>query len=342
MKINIIFLFVIVFFLSNCKQEKSSIRITEERTKSKFRIEIFSEEALRILDTTAQIKILASGFTWTEGPLWIEDGNFLLFSDIPNNKVYKFFNDDTLTYLQPSGSFDKDFKGKEPGSNGLLLNSQGKLILLQHGDRKVVKMDAPLNNPKPIYKTLVDNYQGKKFNSPNDGVFDTYGNLYFTDPPYGLPEQMDDPNKELDFQGVYCLLTSGELILLDQDILLPNGIGISNDGNTLYVSQSNPYKAVWYKYDIISPGEVKNKKLFYDVTSYVGKEGYPGVPDGLEVSKNNIIFATGPGGIWIFNAEAKPLAQIFTGESTSNCTINHKENKLFITADDYLISIDLK
>ncbi|WP_238987211.1 SMP-30/gluconolactonase/LRE family protein [Confluentibacter flavum] len=314
----------------------------DENTSSKFRIEILNDEALKIIDSNTTVKVLASGFTWTEGPLWVENGDFLLFSDIPKNKVYKLFDNDTITYLHPSGSFDEDFKGSEPGSNGLLLNDQGELVLLQHGERKVVKMDAPLNNPKPEYTTIVDNYQGKKLNSPNDAVYDTYGNLYFTDPPYGLPNLLKDSGKELDFQGVYCLLTSGDLILLDKDIEFPNGIGISKDGKSLYVSQSNPLKAVWYKYAIITPGKVQNKQLFYDVTSFIDKEGYLGLPDGLKINKKDVVFASGPGGIWIFNPEGILLAQIFTGERTSNCAFGLDEKKLFITADDYVLSVDLK
>ncbi|MBU3820674.1 SMP-30/gluconolactonase/LRE family protein [Flavobacteriaceae bacterium XHP0103] len=335
-------LIIIAFLFNSCKQNKASKTETVESTPPKFRIEIVNDEAFKVIDPNAEIKVLASGFTWTEGPLWVEDGGFLLFSDIPNNKVYKLSGNDTVTYLQPSGSFDPEFKGLEPGSNGLLLNEQGELILLQHGERKVVKMDAPLNNPNPEYITLADNYKGKKLNSPNDAVYDSEGNLYFTDPPYGLPELMEDPTKELDFQGIYCLLTSGELILLDKSIEFPNGIGLSKDGKTLYVSQSNPLQANWYKYDVTGPGKVENKQLFYDVTSFIDKEGYPGAPDGLEVNKNDIVFASGPGGIWVFNSEGTLLAKILTGERTSNCAFGTDEKTLFITADDYILSVDLK
>jgi len=332
---------LIAFLLTNCKQAKSSETEIEKSTPAKFRIEVFNDEALKVIDPDTPINILASGLTWTEGPLWVENGDYLLFSDIPNNKVYKLSNNDTITYLQPSGSLDENFKGPEPGSNGLLLNSQGELVLLQHGERKVAKMDAPLNNPKPEYITLVDNYEGKRLNSPNDATYDAQGNLYFTDPAYGLPIQLEDLNKELDFQGVYCFLTTGELVLLDKDIEFPNGIDISSDGKTLYVSQSNLLQANWYKYDIVAPGKVENKQLFYDVTSFIDKEGYPGAPDGLKVNKNDIIFASGPGGIWIFNPEGVLLAQILTGERTYNCAFGLNEKTLFITADDYVLSVDL-
>ena len=174
-----------------------------EDISSRFSIEVLDDEALQIIDPKSEIEVLASGFEWTEGPLWIAEGNYLLFSDIPNNKVYKLdAKNDTLTYLHPSGFSGENFTGKEPGSNGLLLNQKGELVLMQHGNRGVAKMNATLDAPRADYTVLVGNYEGKRFNSPNDGAFDKAGNLYFTDPPYGLPEGMDDPGKELDFQGV--------------------------------------------------------------------------------------------------------------------------------------------
>lgn len=306
-----------------------------------FTIEILDNEALQVIDPKATIEILASGFSWTEGPLWVEEGNYLLFSDIPNNKVYKLDKDlNVNTYLEPSGYTGKGTYGDEPGSNGLVLNERGELILLQHGDRRVAKMNAPLNNPRAEFTTLTDSYNGKKFNSPNDGFFDEAGNFYFTDPPYGLPLKMDDPRKELDFQGVYCLLGSGEPVLLDK-LSRPNGIGQSPDGSTLYVAVSDPLHATWYQYDIESPGRVSNKRLFYDVTHLVGQEGQQGLPDGLKINSKGYLFATGPGGIWIFNGSSKVIARILTGQITSNCTLTKDEKRLFLTADHHILAVEL-
>lgn len=341
-----------LFLFNSCKETKKAEIETAERPNEvnnkldispKFSIEILDDAALDIINPKATIKIVASGFEWTEGPLWIEDGEFLLFSDIPNNKVYKLDSqNDTITYLYPSGFSGADFTGKEPGSNGLLLSPEGELILMQHGDRSVSKMNAPLNNPTETYEPLIKKYKGKRLNSPNDGVFDKLGNLYFTDPPYGLPEQLNDSEKELDFQGVYCLLTSGELVLVDDQIKYPNGIGLSPDGRTLYVAESNPEKAVWYSYGLVAPGKVKNKTLLADATHLVGKEGQQGLPDGLKVHSNGTLFATGPGGVWIFNPEGKILARIYTGQKTANCALTTDEKTLFMTADDYVLSVDLK
>ena len=296
---------------------------------------------MNVIDPKAIIEVLASGFTWTEGPLWIEDDNYLLFSDIPNNKIYKLdSNQEVYTFLEPSGYTGEGTYSDEPGSNGLVLNKQRELILLQHGDRKVVKMSASIDNPKSEFITLADSYNGQKLNSPNDGFLDKKGNFYFTDPPYGLPLKQDDPNKELDFQGVFCLLNSGELVLLDK-LTKPNGIGQSPDGNTLYVAVSDPHHAVWYQYNIVKSGKVTNKKVFYDVTQLIGQKGQQGLPDGLKVNSKGYLFATGPGGIWIFNSSAKAIARIHTGQLTSNCAFDNHEKRLFMTADDYILAVDL-
>ena len=340
---------MLLLVITACKNTKqndvklASKEVEQPSFTSKFKIEILDDEALKILDPNSKIEVLASGFSWTEGPLWVEKGNFLLFTDIPKNKVYKLDSkNNTVTYLHPAGLSPKDYTGKESGANGLLLNSKGELVLMQQGARQVGVMNADILEPKESYNTIVDNYDGKRLNSPNDGVFDSQGNLYFTDPPYGLKGRLESPEKELDFQGVYCYLTSGELILLDKELKFPNGIALSNDEKSLYVAVSNSKKASWYKYDIPSPGVVKNKRLFYDVTDLVGKENQQGLPDGLKVNKNEIVFATGPGGVWVFNADGKVLARIYTGQKTANCALNTKENKLYMTAHHYILSLDLK
>ena len=230
-------------------------------------------------------------------------GIIFCFPDIPNNKVFKIDEKgNTSEYLHPSGFLGSCSDCAEPGSNGLLLSPDGDLVLMQHGERRVAKMRSALDDPKPDYEVLVDNYEGKRFNSPNDGVFDAKGNLYFTDPPYGLPQQMEDPTKELDFQGVYCLKTSGEIVLVDK-LSRPNGVAVSTDGLKLYVAVSNPEHAVWYQYDIMGTGNVVNKKVFFNVTDLIGKEGEQGLPDGMKMHSKGYLFATGPGGVWIFDLD---------------------------------------
>ena len=345
-------LFVLLLILLACKETNKAEEKptnsnpisdkTNNEITSKFYIEILDDTAKDILDPNAEIAILASGFEWTEGPLYIEDGDYLLFSDIPNNKVYKLTaENDTLTYLHPSGFSGENFSGAEPGSNGLLLSPEGELVLMQHGDRQVAKMGSPLSNPKEDYSPLVNNYKGMRFNSPNDGCYDALGNLYFTDPPYGLPGQMNDPEKELNFQGVYCLLSSGELLLIDT-LSRPNGIGLAPDNKTLYVAVSDEKGAVWQKYTLKEPGVIASKELMADVTHLIGKENEDGLPDGLKVNRQGIIFATGPGGVWVFNPQGKAIARIRTGQKTANCAFGKDEKRLCMTADDYILAVDLK
>ncbi len=330
------------FVLDACKEVPKEEKSIEGDITSKFLIEVLDDQALEIIDPKATIEILASGFKWTEGPVWVASGDYLLFSDIPNNKVFKWDSrNDTTSYLKPSGFTGGNFTGEEPGSNGLLLNPNGELVLMQHGDRRIAKMNTSLDDPQANFTTLVDRYEGKRLNSPNDGIYDKAGNLYFTDPPYGLPKGMDDPDKELDFQGVYGFLASGELILIDQ-LSRPNGIAFSPDQKTLYVAVSDPQHAVWYAYDLVAPGHVENKRLFYEVTDRVGKPDQPGLPDGMKVNDKGYLFATGPGGIWVFDPNGKALARIHTGLATANCAFTPDQKTLFMTADDYLLSVKLK
>ncbi|NAS12310.1 SMP-30/gluconolactonase/LRE family protein [Poritiphilus flavus] len=326
----------------SCKEAKPRQTVLKVEEQSPPYIEILEDEALSLLDPKTQIETLASGFSWTEGTLWVPDGDFLLFSDIPNNKVYKWDpQNDTITYLFPSGFSGENFNGSEPGSNGLLLNAEGELVLMQHGDRRVAKMKRPVSDPAAEFEVLVDNYHGKRLNSPNDGVFDSQGNLYFTDPPYGLPNRMEDENKELEFQGVYCLLNSGELLLVDM-LSRPNGIALSTDESQLFVAVSDPEQAVWNRYDITAPGIVGDRNLLYDVTGLIGKEGQQGLPDGMKMHSKGYLFATGPGGIWIFNPAGTPIARIHTGQKTANCALDENEQILYMAADDYLMSVSLK
>lgn len=296
----------------------------------------------KILDPEARIEILAKGFEWTEGPLWIPGKNYLLFSDIPPDRIFKWQEGVGVSlYLEPSGYTGADTRGGEPGANGLLLNSRGQLVLCQHGDRRIARMNAPLDDPQPQFLTLAEMWNGLRFNSPNDAVFKSDGDLYFTDPPYGLEKQMQDPTKEIGFQGVYRLRTgTGRVDLLTADLSRPNGIAFSPDESILYISNSDPKHAVWMAYEINDKGMIEKGIVFYDATSMTDKE--KGLPDGMKVDKNGNVFATGPGGIWIFNPSGKVLGKIKTGEATANCAFDSSGKILYITADMYLMRIVLK
>jgi gluconolactonase len=305
------------------------------------RIVILDAEALKIIDSSTRIEVIAQGFKWTEGPLYIADGDYLLFSDIPNNKVYKWKEgQDTITYLLPSGFTGEFYKGKEPGSNGLLLNKNHELVLMQHGDRRVAKMKAPLDEPASLFTVLADNYRGKKLNSPNDGVFAADGSLYFTDPPYGLANGVNDSTKQLSFQGVYVLRPNGKLELFTDELKYPNGITLSPDGKYLFVSNSDPNYKIWMRYALDKNGLKKSGELFYRAKEDEGIDD--GNPDGMKMNRAGYLFAAGPGGILVFDPSGKLIARIYTGRLTANCCFGKDEKTLFITCSDYVMRVMLK
>lgn len=288
----------------------------------------------------AQLEVIAEGFEWTEGPVWVPDGGYLLFSDIPRNSVYKWEEGaGTRLWLKPSGYTSDESRGGEMGSNALLLDAQGRLILCQHGDRQLARLDTPLSNPAPRFVTLASTYQGQRFNSPNDAALHSSGAFYVTDPPYGLEQGPDDPARELDFSGVYRVDPKGTVTLLTDELTRPNGIAFSPDEKTLYVSNSDPERAIWMAYDVQADGTITNGRVFFDATQWTDER--QGLPDGLEVDRNGNVFATGPGGIWVFSPEGTHLGTIHSTEVTSNVAFGNHGSTLYITADNYLMRIRL-
>jgi gluconolactonase len=274
-------------------------------------------------------------FEWAEGPVWVKGEKALLFSDIPRNMVWRWKEGEGLKeYLKPSGYTGKaKFTGREPGSNGLTFDKEGRLLLCQHGDRRVAELQKD-----GTFKTLVNKYMGKRLNSPNDLAIKSNGDIYFTDPPYGLPKIADDPAKELDFQGVYRLSTKGELTLLTKEMSRPNGIAFSPDEKTLYVANSDPEKAVWMAYPVKEDGTIDAGKVFFDTTEWVKKKK-PGLPDGLKVDKDGNLWATGPGGVVVLSPEGKHLGTLATGVPTANCGWGEDGSVLYITADKNLVRV---
>lgn len=295
-----------------------------------------------IIPEDAQLEIIAKGFDWSEGPLWVEEHNMLLFSDIPPNRIYKWTEADGKSlYLEPSGYTGDTPRGGEKGSNGLLLNAEGQLVLCQHGDRRVAVMEAPLDAPKPEFKTITDQFAGRLLNSPNDAVYDSKGYLFFTDPPYGLEGNTDDPAKEIPFQGVYRMSPDGDLEVLTNTMSRPNGIAFSPDEKQLYVANSDPDKAIWMVFTLDEDRNIIRQRVFHDATSAVGPDN-PGLPDGLKVDSEGNIFATGPGGVWIFDFRGNHLGTIRTGQATSNCAFNADKSTLYMTADMYVMRLKLE
>ncbi|WP_163135340.1 SMP-30/gluconolactonase/LRE family protein [Agarivorans sp. Alg241-V36] len=305
-------------------------------------IEFISPQAQQFIATDAKISIRGKGYRWTEGPVWVEQYGFLLFSDIPNNTIVKYQpNQGTELYLENSGATGLQEGDYGQGSNGLLLDQNGQLVLLQQGDRRVARMDAALDKPKSEFTTLTGEYQGQRLNSPNDAVYHSDGSLYFTDPAYGLNAGIDDQRKELEFQGIYRLSTSGELQLLDNSVNYPNGIALSLDQKTLIVAVSDDKHPRWLAYDVNPDGSISNKRMFYNAKALLGVAGEQGLPDGMVVHSSGNIFATGPGGVWLFSPTGEVLAKIRTERLTANCTLSADEKYLFITAHDSLMSVPL-
>lgn len=293
----------------------------------------------KLVDPNAVIELLAEKkFEWAEGPVWDFTARRLLFSDIPRNMIWEWSPAGGLKkYLQPSGYTGAEpFTGREPGSNGLAFIKNGAdLVMCQHGDRRIAKRVAG------EFITLADKYQGKRLNSPNDLVFKGNGDLYFTDPPYGLPKGADDPGKELDFQGVYRLSASGELTLLTRELSRPNGIAFSPDERTLYVANSDPRRAIVMAYPVKDDGTIGAGKIFFDATQAV-QEKKPGLPDGLKVSRDGTVWATGPGGVLVYSPAGKHLGTFATGVPTANVAFGDDGSTLFITADKNLARVRTK
>jgi len=293
-----------------------------------------------IVSHDAVLEKLATGFRWAEGPVWIKQSpgaGYLLFTDIPNNAVFKWKDGEAVQlYLKPSGYTGKEARGGLMGANGLTVDAAGRLILCQHGDRRVVRQE-----PDGSWTTLAGRYEGKRFNSPNDAVFKSNGDLYFTDPTYGLLKERNDPARETSCCGVYRLSAAdGKLTLLTKELTLPNGIAFSPDEKTLYVAQSDPKKAVWFAFPVKDDGTLGAGRILIDATHWTARPH--GNPDGLRVDQHGNLFATGPGGVNIISPEGVLLGRIHTEKTAANCAFGGDGSVLFITATDCLYRIQTK
>jgi gluconolactonase len=297
------------------------------------RIERYDARFDKLVPKNAEIEVLGSGFLWTEGVVWLPSEKCVLFSDIPNNRIMKWKEGEGMSlYLKPSGYTSDVERGGETGSNALILDPQGRLVLCQHGDRRMARMDAPLTSPAPRFLTLADRFDGKRLNSPNDGVFHSSGALYFTDPPYGLEKNMQDPAKQLEFQGVYRLSPTGQLTAIIKDLTFPNGICFSPDEKKLYIAVSDPEHAVYMVYDVKADGSVANGKVFFDATKWY-QEKKLGLPDGIKCDRDGNLWATGPGGgVYVFSPEGTLLGAIRTGTDTANINWGDDGSVLYMCA----------
>jgi len=324
-------LLFLTLLLAGCNMKETKTIGTIERSDS---------DLNAIIDTDAKIEILAEGYTWSEGPVWVEKENMLLFSDVPENIVYKWTEEKGAEpYLTPSGFTGDTTRSRERGSNGLVLHNDA-LILCQHGNRQMAKMNASLKDPKPEYISLASTYNGKRFSSPNDAAYRSNGDLFFTDPPYGLADQDEDVEKETPVNGVYKVTPEGVVTIMVDSLTRPNGIAFMPGEKKLLVANSDPAKAIWYEFELNDVDSVISSRIFYDATSNVATE--KGLPDGFKIDRNGNVFATGPGGVWIFNKEGKVLGKIKLPEASANCAFSPDEKTLYITADMYLLRVKLR
>jgi gluconolactonase len=292
----------------------------------------------KLVPSDAKMEVIGEGYIWCEGPVWVRDGNFLLFSDIPNNAIMRWDEKSgSKPFLKPAGYTGKNARGGESGSNGLVLDRKGRLILCQHGDRRVARLDSSWNDPQPKYVTLADRYEGKRLNSPNDAVVASNNAIYFTDPPYGLEKGMDDPKKELPFQGVYRIEPDGKLTLLTKDMERPNGIALSPGEKTLYVANSHADRQVIMAFQLTKKGKLKQSRVFYDATE--SGKNREGACDGMTVDTEGNVWATVPGGVAIFTPEGKQLGLFATGDRTANCEFGEDGSTLFIAANHRVLKI---
>lgn len=289
----------------------------------------------------AAIEVLAMGFAWAEGPVWVPDergglpAGSLLFSDIPHNRVHRWnAKDGVSVFLEPAGFTGPAAYGRERGSNGLTLDREGRLISCEHGDRRLSRLERDGGK-----LTLADRFEGKRFNSPNDAAVHSSGAIYFTDPPYGLPKQMDDPRRELEWCGVYRVAPAGEVTLLSKTMTRPNGLAFSPDEKLLYVAQSDPKAPLWRVFRVEPDGTLDEGRTFFDATGLAARR--KGLPDGLRVDRAGNLFATGPGGVLVFAPDGTHLGTLLTGQATANCAFDATGTTLYITADSLLCRVQL-
>ena len=279
----------------------------------------------------AVIEKVADGYMFTEGPVWDRFSDTLFFSDVRGNAVYQWSETDG-----PGTLLDPVFEGDREGlglisTNGLTLDANNRLIMCEHGNRRISRLEADGSR-----SVVVDSYEGRRLNSPNDATFGPDGSLYFTDPPYGLEGQEQSPLRELDFNGVFRLRPDGELELLVRDMSRPNGIALAPGGGTLYVANSDDSRKVWMAFDL-DEGGASNGRVLRDVTG----EAAPGTPDGMKVDQTGHLFATGPGGVWVMTPEGEHLGTIMPGEPAANVAWGDGGGTLYITASTGIYRVAL-
>ncbi len=301
-------------------------------------IERYSPEFDELVAPGAQMETIAEGFSWSEGPLWDTKRNRLLFNDVPENTTYAWSEEEGLdVFIRPSGHPELKPEGlREPGANGLAFSPEGQLVLCQHGNKQIALYDEATRSFTP----LADHYGQRKFYSPNDLVYAANGDLYFTDPPYGLPREKQ---REIDTHYVYLLRTDGTVEQLIDSIPYPNGIGLSPDGSTLYLASSHPFSPALYAFELDSRGTpTGSPKVLFDATAYRSENRYGGC-DGIAIDSRGNIWSTGPGGVYVIKPDGELIGFLQTEGLLANCAFGGpKGTTLYITAGKQLLRLETK
>lgn len=300
----------------------------------------YDDRFYQFIDTNGRVEILAAELEWAEGPVWVESLNALLFSDVAANKIYRWDEPGGLSvFLHPSGHAPDDSSTSWRGSNGLAIDENGALILAQQSNRTLSRMLAPLIDPAPDFEVLAGKYRGRSLNSPNDLVVHHSGDIYFTDPPYGLAGFEKSPDIELGFFGVFRLTKHGELTAVTRDIDKPNGIALSADHKTLYVTDSEVNTAQVIAIELDNQGNHKNSRLFFDGKLLI-PDG-PGSTDGMAVHATDVLFVSVPNGLGVLSPKGELLGKIHLGQIT-NMAFDSSFTHLYITAPDRLLRLKIK
>jgi gluconolactonase len=299
-------------------------------------ITVYDPSFATIVASDARIEKIADGMTWSEGPTWVRNGGYLLFSDVPKNRMYRWSSRDGLSvFLEPSGYAGKDDGTlREAGSNGLLAEPQGTVLLADSGSRSIARLDLRTKKKQE----LASRFERHRFNSPNDIARRNDGVLFFTDPPYGLKDIDRSPLRELSFSGVFRLDKGGSVHLIDDSLKYPNGVALSPDGRRLYIANSDPARPIWMVYRLGAKGNVIEKHQLADASDLV-QAGGMGNPDGMCMDAAGRLFASAPGGLLVMDADGKRLGRIQTGSVVSNCEFGDDGHMLYMTSSDFIARV---
>lgn len=329
------FVAALLLFISTAGLVAAAQGQNDSTAKIERSIEQLDDSLADLIDVNSPIEVISAGHQWSEGPVWIKDGNFLLFSDVPRNKIHKWdpATDATSIFMAPSGHEGPPSEWREPGSNGLNVDAAGRLVVCDHGNRRVYRVEKDGTKT-----TICDRFEGKRFNSPNDSTIHSNGDIYFTDPPYGLK---NEAAREIDFQGVYRVKPDGSVTLLTKELDRPNGIGLSPDEKTLYVAQSFSGAAIFKSWPVKDDGTLGQGKILFDATPWE-KKGDLGMPDGMAIDQQGNIWGTGPGGVLIITPQGKLLGRILMGKPTANCAFGDDGSTLYITSSGFICKVKTK